>query len=242
MSSKTSYSASGNARTFLRDITLRDRACVVSSISMPIYTTASHIIPKRMGDRQTFDIVAQFEPGTVVDGRFDPRLGVLLSRNLNGAFGVYKMGLKHISVSPFFDVVLVMIIILKQGETYFVHYFGIPPPPMTVAPHGLKITLNEHNSGIPIPPPGLLNWHYLQCVFNYFSTTQFKAIAGIGFYEMPFRTQDDEDEDEICSIGSQDEVPYPTYWLDRRAAERAERREQEERMKLVLSWRKGVNN
>jgi hypothetical protein len=130
----------------------------------------------------------------------------------------------------------------KQGERYCVHYFGHQTPPIVV-PHGRKITLTNHSPDgiIPLPPSGLLNWHYLQCVFRYFGTEQYKAIAGVDFYQMPFMTQDEYDEDEICTIGSQDEAPYPTYWLDRRATERAQRLKQEERMKLVQSWRKGVD-
>jgi hypothetical protein len=134
-----------------------------------------------------------------------------------------------------------------QGDTYRIHYFGhSATPPDT--PHGDNMTLDNHSSGIPLPPPGLFSWHYLQCVFLKFGTKQYMTMAGLAFSQMPFRTQDDidaaggDDETSSSDIASRGEPPWPTYWWDRRAQEIADLYDRDKRMKWVRSWIDDINS
>jgi hypothetical protein len=115
-------------------------------------------------------------------------------------------------------------------------------------PHGENITLNTNSSGIPLPPPGLFSWHYLQCVFLKFGTEQYKNMAGLAFSQMPFWTRDDMEDpggrSESWPSGSenQDELPWPTCRWERRMVEIADWGKRDKRMKWVRSWRDGISS
>ena len=69
----------------------RDRACIV--LSRNPGGIASHLIPRRLGDAGVRAVFQRFtpEPVAVVD-RYDPRLGVMLSRNLDSLVDTYDLG------------------------------------------------------------------------------------------------------------------------------------------------------
>ena len=51
------------------------------------------------------------------------------------------------------------------------------------------------------PPPGLLRWHYIQCVIRRFAHSDYKTLQNIFYYELSLRMKgesDDEDTDSEC--------------------------------------------
>ncbi|KAF9074280.1 hypothetical protein BDP27DRAFT_1416577 [Rhodocollybia butyracea] len=120
---------------------------------------------------------------------FDPCFGICLCKNLYACFDDYEVGFRK-----FFE----------NGQVrYYVHDFtskniniygldvdlpGYPLPPL----HGTCVTPPDPTS----PPPGLLFWHYLQCVIHKSGHQMFKNLANIVHFELPMRMEDDsEDED-----------------------------------------------
>ena len=87
-----------------------------------------------------------------------------------------------------------------------------------------------------LPPPGVFNWHYLQCVVLRFGTPQYKAFFNIYFSVHSFRTASDDTDDE--SVGSFDDAnpPYPSYHFDRFLQRQSDHNQTLERHKEVLQW------
>ena len=53
--------------------------------------------------------------------------------------------------------------------------------------HGHQIALHTHDPLVALPPVGVFNWHYLQCVLKKFSTPAYQAIDNICYFSLPFR-------------------------------------------------------
>ena len=106
--------------------------------------------------------------------------------------------------------------------------------------HGYPITLSVHAGDQPLPPPGVFNWHYLQCVVLRFGTPQYKSFFDIYFYVHSFRTASDVEDDE--SVGSFDDMnpPYPSYHFDRFLQRQSDHIQALERRKEVLQWTSGI--
>jgi hypothetical protein len=79
----------------------------------------------------------------------------------------------------------------------------------------------------------------MQCVKR-FATAEFLEENRLYFYELPFRTQDDYDND--LEPWSDDEIdpPYPSYHFDVAMLRYAAMRETAEKMKEVLRWSQGI--
>src|SRR6266436_7776465 len=60
------------------------------------------------------------------------------------------------------------------------------------------------------PPPGLLRWHYLQCVVRKFAHSDYKELQNISYYELPLRMEGDSDDE-----GTDSELEWPSAALDR---------------------------
>jgi hypothetical protein len=61
----------------------------------------------------------------------------------------------------------------------------------------------------PSTPPGLLRWHYLQCVLRKFAHSEYKNLQNISYYELPLRMEGDS-EDE----GTDSECEWPSAALE----------------------------
>ena len=85
------------------------------------------------------------------------------------------------------------------------------------------------------PPPGVFDWHYLQCVLLRFATPQYRRLPGIIFFVYPFKTTDDDSEDEF-EDDANDEPPYPSYRFDRIMTLRQEKLREQEQLKEVAQW------
>ena len=79
----------------------RDQTCII--VSRTSRSIASHLIPRCLGDAGVQTVFQRFTPmgsAALVD-RYDPRLGVMLSRNLDALVDTYDLGFWNIGcVSP----------------------------------------------------------------------------------------------------------------------------------------------
>ena len=132
-----------------------------------------------------------------------------------------------------------------QGNSYMLHNFDNPyllsfggtVPGATNIPylHLHSVTLSVHTGDNSLPLKGVFNWHYLQCVLRRFGTHQYKHLPNITFFVYPFKTADDESDDEF-----EDDVnvepPYPSYRFDRFMEQQLEKHREQERFKEVAQW------
>lgn len=97
------------------------------------------------------------------------------------------------------------------------------------------VTLSAQHSNIPLPPTGVFDWHYLQCVLLRFATDQYRQLLNIAFFVYAFKTIDDESDDEF-EDDINDEPPYPSYRFDRLMALQWEKHREQEQFKEVAQW------
>ena len=102
--------------------------------------------------------------------------------------------------------------------------------------HMYPVTLSVHRGNDPLPPKGVFDWHYLQCVLLRFGTSKYKQIPNITFFAYPFKTADDDDSDDEFEDDVNDEPPYPSYRFDRFMGQQWERLQEQERSKEVAKW------
>ncbi len=61
--------------------------------------------------------------------------------------------------------------------------------------------LHGHRAGPPQPqhpnnpPPGLIQWHYLQCVIQKFAHPNYGDMQNIQYYELPLQMEGDSDNE-----------------------------------------------
>ena len=100
--------------------------------------------------------------------------------------------------------------------------------------HGHSVTFSTRCRNIPFPPPGVFDWHYLQCVLRRFATPQYRQLPDIAFFIYPFKTADDDSDEFEDDVN--DEPPYPSYRFDRIMTLRLEKLREQERLKEVAQW------
>lgn len=105
--------------------------------------------------------------------------------------------------------------------------------------HLHQLTFVAQNAFALLPPPGVFNWHYLQCVIKVFGTPQYKNFPDIKYFVYPFKTADDISDDEY---EDNDEIdpPYPPYRFDRYLAEQGRRQMVLERNEEIVKWSSGL--
>lgn len=89
-----------------------------------------------------------------------------------------------------------------------------------------------------MPPKGIFDWHYLQCVIPMFAAQDYRSFLNIRFFAHPFKTADDSDDewdDEDFDNGEAD-PPYPSYPFDRFLVKQGEKLKEIERNKTVARW------
>ena len=81
------------------------------------------------------------------------------------------------------------------------------------------------------PPPGLIRWHYLQCVIRKFGHSDYKGLQNIFYHELSLRMEGDSDDDDTDS-----DYEWPSAALDRGRAMQMESEHCEERQRTVAEW------
>jgi hypothetical protein len=108
--------------------------------------------------------------------------------------------------------------------------------------HGYGITFTTHDPALDLPPAGVFNWHYTQCVLKRFSARDYRAFDNIYYFALPFRTRDDEDDTSDRDFGDERNIenpPYPSYRLELAAFRACQRLEAAERDHAIVAWNSG---
>jgi len=223
----------GNSSSFRDSLSDRDGPCVVNGVGP---TIASHLVPRRVGSDGVTEIMEHFVGATETSGVYDPQLGINLSMALDYWVDLYRVGFYH-----------------TVNNTYTLHNFvqnvpnmlrtGTPPVdwlPNAPQLHGHSVTLSIHTGNHPLPPPGVFNWHYMQCVILCFGTPQYKGFHNIHFFVCPFKTASDDADDG--SDGGFDDMnpPYPSYHFDQFLQHQSDHFQALECRNDVLQWASGI--
>lgn len=239
----------------------RDQRCIITQHSR---IKASHLIPRCLGDAGVQSVFQRFTglPATV--DRYDPRMGVMLSPNLDSYVDSYDLGLWNngpVSPLPCHTPLHSHFLVLCPQDQYVVHDFLDTPVNLYGAEpvyanermcHGTQITLFDHSgSSMPVarPPVGVFNWHYIQCVLKKFASADYRNFGNVSYFVRPFHTGDggdDSDEDDDESDRDFDDLrniadpPYPSYFWDLAQARALQRLEEAERHQAILAWNSHV--
>jgi hypothetical protein len=250
----TSTLSKSTSKKFRSDLDKRDVCCIVTGQALRLTLTASHLIPKRLGDSNAREIVAAFSGPTFSVStnlhRFDAMLGVLLNLTVDAYVDRFQMGFwkvpDAVRSAPTVRTLIGSSLRVKEN-TYQVHNFDENVHSLTVSGadarafpgpslHGKRITLSSHDSQLSLPPSGVFDWHYLQCVICRFGTSAYKSSPFTRFRELPFRTADDEDDDTYDSDANDEDPPYPSYQFDRAVSEEVERYWLRQKLEMVARW------
>jgi hypothetical protein len=105
--SVTSQSRREDSTTFRNQILARDLSCPVSNVADPYAVTASHLIPKRLGD-PCIQAIVKFYAGEVaaqlIDHRFHPALGILLYTPIDRRVDTFTVGFYRGDNDPVSDI------------------------------------------------------------------------------------------------------------------------------------------
>ncbi|KAF9043736.1 hypothetical protein BDZ89DRAFT_1059177, partial [Hymenopellis radicata] len=227
---KSQTSATGSGANMRLAVAARDQRCWISGTPNSLTTTNSHICPKRMGDAMASHIYNEFCGVTADLSIYNAEFGILLFLSLDCMFDIYDLGLRQIGHNP---------------DVYEAHNFHLDVPvdqmtmlgtALAVMPgpllHGRQVHPPQPQTADPVPPPGLLRWHYMQCVLRRFGTDDYKGLPNIKHHELPFRSEDDED-DQFEDDGSFD---WPSAVFDRGRMEASVEAEQAEQRARVVRW------
>ncbi|KAJ7875310.1 hypothetical protein B0H14DRAFT_2343285, partial [Mycena olivaceomarginata] len=228
---KSRTSATGDASTMAGRVQRRDGVCWATGVRSPLIN--SHICPKRMGDHLARVIYRTFSPASppILNlSIYDERFGLTLSRILDAYFHVYELGLRAVGVNQY------QCHVFMDDTPGWVHTVsGQTRAPTTIPTiHGLNASppQPQHTSN---PPPGLLRWHYLQCVLDKFGHADYKALPNIHYSELPFRVYGDSDDE-----GTDSEGDWPSAALDRARALKATLEDETQRHSAVADWVESV--
>lgn len=101
------------------------------------------------------------------------------------------------------------------------------------------MTLSVHDVIASLPPKGVFDWNYLQCVISVFGTSQYKNFPNIKFFVHPFKTSSDDSDDEYTD-NDEMQPPCPSYRFDQFLAEQGKRQMAIERHEEVAQWSFGI--
>ncbi|KAJ7132206.1 hypothetical protein C8R44DRAFT_612100 [Mycena epipterygia] len=228
---KSVTAATGNASTMADRVKRRDGMCWASGSLDPLIN--SHICPKRMGDHLARVIFRNFSSALPLIPNlsiYDEIFGISFSRNLDAFFDMYELGLRFVTVNQYECHTF-----MAEGPGWVHTVYGGLMLPTTIP------ILHGHTAGPPQPqlatnpPPGLIRWHYLQCVLKKFGHADYKTLPNIKYSELPLRMEGDSDDD-----GTDSEAEWPSAALDRGRAVQASIEANEHRHKDIADWIKTV--
>jgi hypothetical protein len=110
--------------------------------------------------------------------------------------------------------------------------------------HGHQVTLTTHDPSLHLPPAGVFNWHYIQCVLTKFASPAYQAVHNVHYFSLPFRTKDDDDDESDVDFDDERNVanpPYPSYRWELAELRARQHLEAVERNNAILTWNSGVS-
>ena len=162
----------------------RHPACVISGNPIPELVTASHLIPKRLGDAATQSIFTDFTGLATSVARYE-FMGITLCKNLDALVDNYHLGFWHkggvglplcmlCCVNILRRIIMRSMFSLIAPDNWILHRRD---PPLF---HHLIII--DSRSNLANPPPGVFACHYTQCVLMKFAT---EGLANINHFNLP---------------------------------------------------------
>ncbi|KAH8822484.1 hypothetical protein DL96DRAFT_1533958 [Flagelloscypha sp. PMI_526] len=219
-----------SASSMTRNIESRDDSCWFCGHYQRV---SSHIIPKRMGDAHARALVDEWcGMDSCQWSLYSAQLGILLCPNHAYPFVPYDEGLRH---DPHQD-----------SDWYTIHQFDPKrqtwqrstyhqSPPVIVTEHGSRIS-TPNPTDPQSPPPGVLKWHYLQCVLKWFAHDDYLNLSHITWSQLPLRYDlyRSEDYDSDC----EDSISHlqPSAVLDFGRFEEWCQEEEAARLESVARW------
>ena len=131
--------------------------------------------------------------------------------------------------------------VVHNFEDMRMNYLGAIEPTLPLL-HGRQITLITHDTSLNLPPAGVFNWHYVQCVLKKFATDDYRDIPYIQYFVHPFRTRDDDESDrDFDDERNIKDPPYPSYRFELAQWRAFQRLEAVERNRAIEEWNSGVS-
>ncbi len=93
--SLTTVTSQNQSAAFRTTLLNRHPACVISGIPIPRLVTASHLMPKRLGDAAIQSVFTTFTGLNTPVRRFHEFMGITLSKNLDSLVDNYELGFWH---------------------------------------------------------------------------------------------------------------------------------------------------
>jgi hypothetical protein len=254
MRSVTTNTSAPRATTFRDTLLRRHQRCVISQQSLNLQIIASHLMPRRLGDVGVQSAFQRFTGSTATVDRYDPLLGVPLFSALDSLVDSYGLGFwNHGPVSLLTIHTLSVDFVPIWQNQYAVHSFldtnlnllgSQPLTPNDPMLHGHQVTLITHDPSLSLPPAGVFNWHYVQCVLTKFATDAYKAVDNVHYFSLPFRTRDDDDDDSDIDFDDERNVanpPYPSYLWELAESRARQHLEAVELNRAILTWESSVS-
>jgi hypothetical protein len=134
-------------------------------------------------------------PSTITD-RYDPTIGVFLFSPLDILADNYQLGIleQWTRKSPYFSSCITLIFCVPGcQDQYVVHSFadmplnlgGLPLSLKDQALHGHQIAPHTHDPLFALPPVGVFNWYYIQCVLKILHP----RLSSNHHFALPFRKE-----------------------------------------------------
>ncbi|KAF5373230.1 hypothetical protein D9615_007414 [Tricholomella constricta] len=234
--SVTTQTSAPRANMFRDTLLRRHQRCIITQSPIPSLLVASHLIPRRLGDAGVHATVERFTGDSNVLDRYDPIIGVPLLATLDLLVDTYHLGFWNTGPDQY---------VVHSFVDTPLHLYGGPPltsnDPMC---HGRQLTLSIHDPSLSLPPVGVFNWHYVQCVLKKFSSSDYQQIDNIQHFVMPFRTRDDDDDGDVDfdDEGNVTNPPYPSYLWELSEARERRRLDAIERNRAIMAWNSGVSS
>ncbi|KAF9511334.1 hypothetical protein BS47DRAFT_1470015 [Hydnum rufescens UP504] len=160
--------------------------------------------PRRLGDAGVQSVFEHFTSSPTIVDRFSSLIGVPLFSSLDAFVDACEMGFWN-----------------SGPNEYVLHSFGNGPLniygalllPNQQMCHSYGITLTTHGPALDLPPVGIFNWHYTQCVLKRFSNPDYWAFDNIYYFSLPFRTRDNKDEESDRDFDDERNIGNPLYPL-----------------------------
>ena len=222
--SVTTNTSAPQATAFSGTLLRRDQSCIITQYARQRVLIASHLIPRRLGGLGIQSVIQCFTgPSTIMD-RYDPALGVSLFLPLNAYVDAYEVGFwnngpvslficRTVSHSYFGARTNMSSTPSFVNEPLNIHGGDLSPNEQVL--HGHQIALHTHDPLVALPPVGVFNWHYLQCVLK-------KILLPLPIKQLTtftispchsVRRDDDNDESDVDFDDDRNVAnpPYPSY-------------------------------
>jgi len=90
-----------------------------------------------------------------------------------------------------------------------------------------------------LPPAGVFNWHYTQCILKRFSPADYQPFNNIHYFVL--RDDDDDESDRDFDDRNISNPPYPSYLWELSELRERQRLEAVEHHRTIVTWNSDVS-